>query len=259
MPSESKATLFLHDEVGPMSGIMDIGDLRIGYFILRNKQKTTEENEDTLFISPKETSLILGVADGAGGHPRGRDASYQIGQYIQSAKDENMYEMIDNINQEIISLKVGAKSTLALAKIIGKRTYFYSVGDSEIIYWNSHGTEIFSSIPHSMTGHKIRADVITQEDSLDDPDRYLVNHLMGDEFIRIESTTSIEMKKGHTFLIGTDGLFDNLSHDHLTKLISGGSFENSMEQIAVLCHEQDKKKWIKDDDIAFLLARKIKA
>ena len=76
--------------------------------------------------------------------------------------------------------------------------------------------------------------------------------------MRIEVASKMKVKKGHTILVGSDGLFDNLSHQSLGELICSGSFEKSIEQLNLLCTEQGED-WKKDDDISYILIRKIKA
>tara|TARA_R110002072_G_scaffold534_7_gene4089 strand:+ start:129 stop:905 length:777 start_codon:yes stop_codon:yes gene_type:complete len=256
MPSK-EISIFLHDQVEPTHGIVTIGNYKVGYFISRSKLKTSEENEDCLFLKETKDEILLGVCDGAGGHPRGRDASYTIGNTFMKESGPSKHELINKINKEVIDLKVGAKSTLAFASFKGDFVKFFSVGDSEVLYWNYQGNEVYSSTPHSIVGHRVKAGDISQSESLHDSERHYVNNMMGDEFVKIESTTNIQIKKGHTILIGSDGIFDNLSHSELHLLAASGSFESSFEGLVKVCTEQDEEKWIKDDDIAFILVRKI--
>ncbi len=259
MPLDKNSNIFIHDCNEIINEVIDIGDYRLGYFCSKSKVKTSEDNEDCLFMSVKKNGLRIGVADGAGGHPRGRDASYTIAESFIQDSSQNIGELINSINQKVIDLKVGAKSTFALADIIDGDISFYCVGDSEVLYWNAQGKMIYSSTPHSITGMKVKSGVIDQTQSLQDPDRHYVQNLVGDEFIRIESTSKFQLKKGHTILIGTDGIFDNLSHVELEQMASNGQFEKSFEELVEKCSEQDEKMWLKEDDIAFILFRKVKA
>lgn len=259
MQLKDKLNIHIHDQVEPHSTLITNGDYRIGYFVMRNKDKTTEENEDCLFICGDEDHFIFGVADGAGGHPRGRDASFEISKFLSETKDVYPLDMIEKANQKVVDLKVGARSTLAMAHVNNSSIQFFSVGDSEAIYWNAAGSEIFSTTPHSPVGSKIAAGLTTQEDSLQDPERFLVSNMMGEEFVKIECTTSLQLKKGHTILIGSDGVFDNISHEKLAEIVAQGVFEDCFEDIVKLCTEQDENEWLKKDDISFVLLRKIKA
>lgn len=242
----------------------DWNDYRIGYFISKNRGKSNH-NEDCLFIEANEKQIVFGVSDGAGGHPRGKDAAKIAGEEVLKffkttpVGDVHMLEVLESINDKVLDLKVGARTTLAMGTIDGDNLRSFNVGDSEIIYWNSQGSEIYKSIPQSDVGYRIEAGLLSQDESLDDPERHSVNNLIGDVSIRIETASKMKIKKGHTILIGSDGIFDNLSHEQLTELVGKGSFEKSFEDLCQYCIVQDPLKWKKDDDISMVLIRKIKS
>lgn len=260
MPSP-KTSILINDSEKLIQELMDFGDYRIGYLNLKKKE-SQGLNEDVLFFSGVEQKFIMGVSDGAGGHPKGQMAAKTVSEEIIKIFDSEKFEpieAIEKVNDKVIDLKVGAKCTFAFATIENHFFRCHSVGDSEIVYWNSNGNEVFSNVPHSSVGYQIKAGSLDQEESLDDPERHYVMNLMGDESVRIDSSSKISMKKGHTVLIGTDGIFDNISHGALKEIVAKGNFEKSFEDISNLCSTQDESTWKKDDDIAFLLIRKIKA
>ena len=158
-----------------------------------------------------------------------------------------------------MNLKVGAKSTLAMVYILNDDFRCFCAGDSEILYLNSVGSEVYTNIPHSLIGYQVEAGLIEQEASLDNPERYLVDNLLGDKAIRIEATTKMEMKKGHSLIVGTDGLFDNLSHRELASIVSKGSFEDGFMELFEYCSTQKSENWKKDDDISFIYLQKVSA
>ena len=260
MPTNQKIILNETDETA--SEILDFSDYKVGYFIKKFKDGD-RKNEDSLFIFTKGDDLLFGVSDGAGGHPRGADASAiaskNIIKYFEDAKNPNFTEIIEKINDDILALKAGAHATLSFGHINKHNFRSHSIGDSEIIYWNSNGKELYSNVPHSEVGYLIQGGHIEQGESLDDPNRYLVTNLLGDSSIRIESASCIELKKGHTIVVGSDGLFDNLSHDELSSLISGGSFEDSFKKLCEICENQNPENWKKDDDLSLIVVRKINA
>lgn len=264
MPSEKSLEILMHKVETSESEMFDWGDYRLGYFISKNKDKSSS-NEDTVFIVSSQEHLIFGVSDGAGGHPKGDEAAFLTAQTVienfkkQSFEDVKMITLIEDINDRVLDMKAGARCTLALATISQDCLRSFSVGDSEVIYWNSLGSQLYSNIPHSEIGYQIEAGVLEQEESLDDPDRYIVNNMLGDRSIRIEVASKMNIKKGHTVLLGSDGLFDNLSHEQLTEMVGKGSFEKSFEELVEKCLIQDKETWKKDDDISFVMLRKIKA
>ncbi|MCO4794947.1 MAG: protein phosphatase 2C family protein [Bacteriovoracaceae bacterium] len=264
MPFKTNISLLISGEGPIQSEVFDWGEYRIGYYLEMNREKTTK-NEDVLFIHGNEKGLVFGVSDGAGGHPKGHKAAKIVGQKVSEYfhhKDfdkRNMLNLIEKINDEVISLKVGARCTLAMTTIEDNQMRSFSVGDSEIIYWNALGNEIYSNIPHSEVGYRVEAGDVEQKESLDDPNRNIVNNLVGDSTIRIESASKMLMKKGHTILIGTDGVFDNISHESLRELVATGPFKKSFEDLYKYCKEQNPETWKKNDDIGFTLLRKIKS
>lgn len=258
MLSKENPQIFHYKKDGVHSDVFDWNDYRIGYFYTINHYEGAP-NEDVLFI--KEVlgkNLVFGVADGAGGHPKGEEAAFTVGSEVLGNESLAPLDLIEKINNAVIDLKVGAKSTLAFCSIEADMFRCNTVGDSEVVYWNAQGNEIFSTIPHSSVGYKIEAGILNQEDSLDEPDRHTVSHLMGDEVYRVESSSRIAMKKGHTLLVGSDGIFDNISHDSLQNLAGKGSYDKGFEELVSLCTNQSKD-WKKNDDIAFILIRKIKS
>ncbi len=254
--------IFLHNIEKEEKSIIDWNDYRIGYFIQKNQTKESD-NQDTLFFIGKEEFCLFGVADGAGGHPNGMEASYLVGesifQYVRTKKadDVQLIHLIEEANFKVREKYPEAYTTLAFAALFGNELRSYSVGDSEIQYFNSSGTTIYNNIPQSPVGYAIEAGYLSQEEGLDHNDRNLVNNLIGDEHLRIEVASRVLLKKGYSVLIGSDGLFDNLTHDELRGFIGKGSFDEGFKSLCRFCEER-KEGWRKDDDISFLFVRKVR-
>jgi serine/threonine protein phosphatase PrpC len=262
MQPKDEIKILLNETDTIQSDILGFGDYKIGFFIKHFKDGD-RKNEDSLFILGKNKDLLFGVSDGAGGHPKGAEASKiastNIIKYFEQNDAPNFANIIEKINDDILALKAGAHATLSFGHINENFFRSHSVGDSEIIYWNSNGKELYSNVPQSEVGYLIESGAIDQGDSLDDPNRYLVSNLLGDSSIRIESASRVELKKGHTIVIGSDGLFDNISHEELTNIISGGPFEESFNNLCKICETQEEKSWKKYDDLSLIVVRKINA
>lgn len=253
--------IFEHDIDEAHSACIETPSYSIGYYIDKKRYPNTV-NEDVLFALGYRNNLYFGVADGAGGHPKGREAAYEAGKLLSSsvkkiAKSEedltlDSIRAIEQINQNIIDLKVGARSTLALIELKDDLLRCYSVGDSEIVYWNAVGRKIYSNIPDSTAGHQIEAGTITQKDSLDELDRHIVHNLLGDSTLRIEVSSSFKLKKRQILLVGSDGLFDNLPHREISKLLYSKPFKESFPKLTELCKNRTDDNWKKDDDISFI-------
>ena len=252
--------ILLNNTQDTTSNIISTPSYKIGYF--SKKCLDAKNNEDSLFITTHEDNIFFGVSDGAGGHPKGAEAS-KIATSLcidnfENDKNINYHSLFQNVNDEVLALKVGARCTLSVGHINGTIFTTHSAGDSEVIYWNAIGKEVYSNIPQSTIGYKVEAGLLPQGDSLDEPQRNLVSNLIGDEAIRIESTTKMELKKGHTILIGTDGLFDNIPHSELSEFVSKGIFEEGFQKLSTICDIQDENDWKKEDDISFVIIRKVR-
>jgi serine/threonine protein phosphatase PrpC len=238
--------------------LVETDNYKFGYFRVKNKTKSL--NEDSLIISEKGDSILFAVADGAGGHPKGAEASRVAVETYTNFFDSEMGLIDTSIeaNENVKALKVGARTTLICVKIEANMLQSVSVGDSEVIYWNSKLNEMYRNIPQSEVGYMIESGTIDQEESLDDPMRHYVLNLLGDKNIRMETTSKIELKNGHLILLGSDGLFDNFSHDQLKDIIEKTDFEEGFKKLCEICNEQDPTTWKKDDDISFIFIKKVK-
>ncbi len=264
MQFEKKEKLIIAGAEEDIYGMIEVGEYALGYFSSKNTDPDYE-NEDALFYMTTNSGMVFGIADGAGGHAKGKEASEIASKEIVNSQaffnssDVNPLHVIERINNKVLDLKVGARSTLLFIQIDQNVFRSYSVGDSEVIYWNGLGAQVYSNIPHSTVGYRVQAGDLSQEKSLEQPDRNIVTNLIGDDSIRIEATSAMELKKGHTILVGTDGLFDNISHNELSGLATSGAFEKSFDNIVQKCLNRKNTDWIKDDDIAFVLLRKMRS
>ncbi len=265
MAADKNSTKVLQPNDDIESDIFDWNDYKISFFIQKNLTKSND-NEDCLFYNLADSGAVLGVADGVGGHPRGKDASRIAAECVVESYADGVFDgkvvldIIEKANAKVRDLKVGARTTLVLGVINKDELRAYSIGDSEILYCNNRGNVIFSNIPQSPVGYAIAGGHMEQESSLDEPDRHLVNHLVGDEVLRLEASSKIALKKGHTILIGSDGLFDNIHHDKLIEYVTGGVFEECHEKLkSFCCKKPEDVSWRKDDDISYILIRRVRS
>lgn len=263
MQSNEVYEKIINNNQEPIYEVIDFSPYRIGYFIAKNKFEGSQNNEDSIFIYAHGSNLIFGVSDGAGGHPKGKEASEiatnEIVNLYKRTTEPQFLQFIENINKSVRDLKAGAHCTFLLCTIRDGLFKSYNVGDSEVVYWNSNGKKIYSNIPQSEVGYLIQSGSMAQEESLDDPNRHFVSNLIGDEAIRTEVISNIEIKKGNTIIVGSDGLFDNLSHEELADMMAGGNFEKSFDTLVKRCLERNDENWRKEDDISFIVLRKVQA
>lgn len=251
--------LFLHRVREYESETFEWRDFKVGYFIQKNLTKS-DDNDDVLFFYGGDDFCLFGVCDGAGGHPNAAEASYLVGetilQYVRTHKPEDfqLVELIESANDNVLKEYKGAYTTLSLCFIHKGLIRSYSVGDSEIQYVNQMSEVLYNNIPHSPVGHAVEAGLLDQEESLDHTERNVVNNLIGDEVLRIEACSKFKIKKSHTVIVGSDGVFDNLSHDQLSTILGAKNFTNKYKELRDYCLTRDET-WRKDDDVSFLIVQ----
>lgn len=230
---------------------------KVGYFIQKNLSKS-KENDDVLFFYGADDFCLFGVCDGAGGHSNAAEASYLVGetivQYARTHKpdDFQLIELIEQANDNVLNSFKGAYTTLSMCFLYKGLIRSYSVGDSEVQYTNHSAEVLYNNIPHSPVGHAVEAGIISQEESLDHQERNIVNNLMGDEVLRIEACSKFKLKKSHTVIVGSDGIFDNLTHDELSSILCGQRFSSAFKELTQYCINRDES-WRKDDDVSFII------
>ncbi len=251
--------LFLHRVSEQEFETFEWKNYKVGYFIQKNHTKS-DTNDDVLFFYGGEDYCLFGVCDGAGGHPNAAEASYLVGetilQYARSHRPEEfqLVELIETANDHVLKEHSGAYTTLSLCFIHNDMIRSYSVGDSEVQYINQDSEVLYNNIPHSPVGHAVEAGIISQEESLDHKERNIVNNLMGDEVLRIEACSKFKIKKAHTIIVGSDGIFDNLTHDELSSILARRSFSSKFKELSEYCIARDES-WRKDDDISFIIVQ----
>lgn len=251
-------TIFINKQFEFKEGIIENNEFFVSYFSLPYQAEGVV-SEDSLLIKYEKSDIILAVSDGAGGHPKGEEASYLALDYF--AKKKNITDIfsindLESINDNILDMKVGAKCTLSAVQICENYVNAFSIGDSEIMILDTKGNIIYENIPDSISSYRVEAGIIEQEESLDDPDRHIVTNFLGDKIFRFESTSKIELKRGYTIIVGTDGLFDNISHQEIVNSYKEMSFENFSKSLINRCKIQAPDYWRKPDDIAFCIFRK---
>lgn len=246
------------------SDLFDYEDYRVYIFSQKNLDKSNN-NEDVAFIDVNNKDMVLGVCDGVGGYPMGKEAaettSAVIMEHFKGSKESlGFLTALENASNKIRDFKVGARTTASFATVMGDKIKFFSIGDTEIFYTNARGRVLYYSIPQSPVGYAVEAGILDHEESLDAPDRNIVSHLLGDEFLRFESSSSIDLKKGHTVFIGSDGVFDNIPKEEVVNMASGGNFDESAQKLEDTFVKLKKNEtWKKNDDVTFIMMRKVKS
>jgi len=241
----------------------------VAIFSIRDPYKESV-NEDSLAIIPVDKkSCVLLVADGAGGMRAGALASSITMQCINKAvlhgiqkKSELRDSILDGIekaNSEVLSLGIGANTTVAIAEIQNNRVRTYHVGDSMILVVGQHGKIKLQTISHSPVGYAVEAGVLGEQEAMLHEERHLVSNMIGDTNMHISIGPTVKLNARDSVLIASDGLFDNLHIDEIVEYCRKGGIKKSAlklkDQACSRMKTEDSMNPSKPDDLSFIQYR----
>jgi len=189
-------------------------------------------NEDSFSrVSLGKWSLYV-VADGMGGHDAGEVASRiavetvcrKIKEHVMQNKDP--LRLIEHVAQQANSevKKEGAKrgsnmgTTLSLALVDDHTAYIANVGDSRV-YWLENGSITQISQDHSLVAKLVATGKMTKEEARNHPKSNLLYRTVGtDEKVKVD-TFKLELKKGGSLMLCTDGLWGEVSDEDIHQIV----------------------------------------
>lgn len=232
-------------------------------------KETPNEDSAALFCLNNHTGIFV-VADGMGGMPSAREASaIAVNAIHTSLKDttlqhsnlrENILNGIEQANNTINSLGVGAGSTLAAIELNEHTLRPYHVGDSMILVIGQKGRIKLQTISHSPVGYAVQAGILDEDEALHHQERHLISNNLGSPEMHIEVGPALTITRYDTVLLATDGLFDNLLISEIIERIRKGSLINASELLIDECSRRMQHPEInqpsKPDDMTFILYRR---
>lgn len=227
----------------------------VAVFTTRSPNKDTA-NEDVAALWPVgQTSGVLAVADGLGGHAGGERASRLAAEALQKslqeavpegeASDAEAVELraailngLEAANDSVRDLGTGAATTMALVEIQDRTIRPYHVGDSAILVTGQRGKLKFQTIPHSPIGYAVEAGLMKEEDAIHHEARHVISNVIGSDQMRIEIGPPIEMAPRDTLLIASDGLFDNLLPNEIVETVRRGPLEEAVGDLVEVARQR---------------------
>jgi serine/threonine protein phosphatase PrpC len=228
-----------------------IGAGKIVVCTRRSPFKETENEDSAGVFSLGESDCALVIADGMGGMPCGAQASRMVIETLHESFSkanasefgyrEHMLNGIDEANNRIISLGVGAGSTVAAVEIFNNTLRPYHVGDSMILV-------------------VVESGYLDENEALHHDDRHEISNYVGFQEMRIEIGPAIDLARYDTVLVASDGLFDNLQLNEIVEIIRKNPLNKVSLQLATLCDKrmrhEDPGYPSKPDDLSFVLFRR---
>ncbi len=262
--------LVLDGAFKPDSQAAEVGGGSVVAFTERAPDKDTE-NEDTVAVIPwGPESVVLVVADGAGGLPAGKRASMTAVSSLVEALSVAMSEtvvlrtaILDGIeaaNEAVKRLSNGSATTLTVVTIEGQTARAYQIGDSEALVVGQRGRIRLQTTAHSPTGFAVEAGFLDEREALHHAERHLVSNFLGTSDMSIDIGAPVRLRPRDTVLLASDGLMDNVHLDEIIEHIRKGPADAAVDAVVELARKRMRSdngsEPSKPDDLSLIVFRK---
>lgn len=187
-----------------------------------------DHNEDAFSCMSIGESVLFVVADGMGGHDAGEVASRMavdtVGREVQNnvQGQEDPRKLLERAVQRANDAVAGAGTgkgnsmgtTLTLALVTQDRAYVANVGDSRT-YWIENGSIRQITEDHSLVAKLVSVGKLTREAARNHPRSNLLYRNIGSDGPVKVDTFQLDLKKGGSLLLCTDGLWNELTDEEI--------------------------------------------
>ncbi len=200
-----------------------------------------DHNEDSFSLLMLEDKSLFVVADGMGGHDSGevasRTAADTVSRVVQQEhkRSDDLLPLVERAireaNKEVRQqgLQKGSDmgTTLSVALVSGSTAYIANVGDSRV-YWMENGSMSQVTTDHSLVAKLVEAGKLTKEEARVHPRANLLYRTIGmDASVKVD-TFRVDLKKGGTLLLCTDGLWGELSDEEIRRICTAGEASDAI-------------------------------
>ena len=193
-----------------------------------------DQNQDRFLIKEfSGDSVLIAVADGAGGTPAGEEASRVVIERLNDFQPDSqppeadIVRLMQEADQKIFAVVEkepdlkGMGSTFTAAFVRGETVFWAHVGDSRLyLFRGDELTQITED--DTMAGFLLTEGEITRGEARVHPGRdFLFDFIGGGEFE--EETGSFSLCKDDLLLLTTDGLHDRVPEETLVSILRSNS------------------------------------
>jgi len=231
----------------------------------------TSGNEDSAAIIPSGNDAgVLVVADGLGGLAGGDKASATVVNMINDAVKKQLdstslrgsiLDGIEQANKTILAMGTGSATTIIAVEVNDKTVRSFHAGDSMALIVGQRGKVKYQTISHSPIGYAMESGFMEEDEAMTHDERHLVSNVVGAADLRLELGPLLKLAKRDTLLLGSDGLFDNLTIDEIIEIIRCGPLRQCADELVKACNERMSGNLdnvlSKPDDMTFILYRPV--
>jgi len=236
------------------------------------KNRNNDHNEDSFGIfKPSKSVTVIAVADGAGGHNNGEEASkttiIELQKILSNTREKNSYrseilDAFDRANDVIIEKLNGAATTLLVVELHSDWFKYYCAGDSAVEVVGGKGKQKFRSVGHSSFDMVLEAGVDMSEVEDEADLRNTITNCVGSTSMRVEVGPKFTLDPRDVIVVGSDGLFDNVDLNTYVNTISRSNVKSVCKDLLDRSLEKMYKPdnndgYSKPDDVTIVTIKKI--
>jgi PPM family protein phosphatase len=222
--------------------------------------------EDSSLVLPLDGALLLAVADGAGGHELGGEASEAAIAVITeelyrspSIDGAKVSQAFAAASAAVLRLGHEAITTLVVALIDHASVRTWHCGDSTALLMGQRGKRKLRTIDHTPPGLRAGEGTISFDDVHRDNQRHLLVTALGIEPLQIEHSGPVPLARRDTLLVASDGLFDNLLDGEIVEHLRKGPLAKGVaamtERALQRMRRSNGDSTGKPDDLSLLVFR----
>ncbi len=219
-------------------------------------------------VAHGEDTVVVAVADGAGGHAHGAAASaIAVEALLEACGSDHVLPVraailngIEAAHAAIRDQSGAGATTLAVIELCAGELRTYHVGDSGIVVCGQRGRLRLRSVFHSPTGYAVEAGLLDAGEALHHEERHVVSNLLGLEPMSVEIGSPITLARRDTAVVASDGLFDNLYAEEIIEHVRRGPLAAACSALAgaalARMHDATRGTPSKPDDLSIVLLRR---
>ncbi|MDR2689853.1 MAG: protein phosphatase 2C domain-containing protein [Azoarcus sp.] len=215
-------------------------------------RKEQQDRVEILAHKRAPGTLLAVLADGMGGHSGGAMAAEQVllsarqNLDVFSPGSEQPRVLLDGVMRDAHSSirltrftsEKDPHSTAVVFLLCQGRAFWAHCGDSRLYHFRGRET-LLRSQDHSLVGELLRRGRLTEEESLQHPQRNVLIACLGSERQpRPEYGSCGSLSIGDNFLLCSDGLWAYFPNDELAQILSGASSRDAAQQLVDLARER---------------------
>lgn len=202
--------------------------------------KSTANEDAAAVIEISDSHGLLVVADGVGGANAGDRAARHVVDSIVaytetatagSSVRSSVLDAIEAANGEVLSWGLGAASTLVVVEYLDGSLRTIHAGDSTALVCSNRGRIKFTTIAHAPVAMAVESGMLEEVEGLNHEDRHLITNCVGSDQMKIELGPPIAMAARDTLVLGSDGLFDNLTKQEVVDCVRAGRLEPQVSKL----------------------------